>query len=132
MNKALTSFRQIFAEHFLEDGVRSNLYQLEGQESRSGWMSMPPRRLSCQGRTASATSQEALPLLEEASGYLGRGSYLEDEEELGVYEWRKGVSEALYNARLWLAEAYTRRGLVGQAETQWRPFSRLIRSMKMC
>ena len=119
VNKALTSFRQIFAEHFLEDGVRSNLYQLQGQESI--WVDVDAANdLLARAEQLGRTSQEALPLLEEAVAYLTRGSYLEDEEGLWLYERRKGVSEALYNARLWLAEASTQRGLVGQAERQWR------------
>ncbi len=119
LHKALTRFRKIFAASFLEEGARSQHYQLEGQQHI--WVDVDAaRRLLARVEQLGRTSQAAFPLLEEAVGYLSRGSYLEEEDGFWVYERRKEVDEVQYNARLWLAEAAIGRGAVGQAEDQWR------------
>lgn len=59
---------------------------------------------------------EATPLLEEALAYFQRGGFLESDEG----EWADGkramVDRWRDRCRLWLAEAYGRQGMLGQAE----------------
>src|SRR6266487_1214846 len=63
------------------------------------------------------TSPEALSLLEEAQTYLSKGMILQDEEGHWAAGRRATVEQARYRARIWLAEAYERQGMPGQAAT---------------
>ncbi len=65
-------------------------------------------------------SAQALPLLEEALGYLERGELLEGESGIWVYGLRKKSEDLLRQCRLWLAEAYEAQGKLWQAGEQYR------------
>ncbi|MBV9707543.1 MAG: hypothetical protein JO125_09065 [Chloroflexi bacterium] len=66
------------------------------------------------------TSVEALPLLEQALGYLERGELLEGESGTWVYGVRTHSEDLLRQCRLWLAEAYEAQAKLWQAGQQYR------------
>lgn len=65
------------------------------------------------------TTPEALPLLEEALGYLERGTCLEDESEAWCHAVRADAERMCRQCRLWLAQAYERQGKLWQAGEQY-------------
>ncbi len=65
-------------------------------------------------------SIQALPLLEQALGFLERGELLEGENGIWVYGLRKKSEDLLRQCRLWLAENYEARGKWLQAGLQYR------------
>ena len=116
VQKAVASLRHLFGSCFLEHGARSNLYQLAPQEQV--WVDVDAaQQLLATAEQRGRTSLDALPLLEEAAGYLNRGIFLEEEDGPWAVGRQATVEQVRYRCRLWLAEAYEQQGMPGQAET---------------
>lgn len=72
------------------------------------------------------TSMQALPLLEQALGYMERGELLEEESGTWVYGLRKKNEDLLRQCRLWLAESYAAHDKPLQAGLQYRALLQTI------
>jgi two-component SAPR family response regulator len=85
---------------------------------------------ACEALLKQAENQQqdalAIPLLEEAPGYLERGEYLEGEDGAWCYGLRHRPEEMLRQCRLWLAEGYESQGKFWQAGEQYRALRQLF------
>jgi DNA-binding SARP family transcriptional activator len=91
------------------------LYRVEGQPGL--WVDIDGAlALLKEAERMGRTSLQALPILEQAEGYLSQGVFLEEEEGLWASSRRATVDQACYRCRIWLAEAYEQQGNLGLAE----------------
>ncbi|MBX5459322.1 MAG: hypothetical protein IRZ31_20710 [Thermogemmatispora sp.] len=78
------------------------------------------RALLAEAEDRGGTTDEAVPLLEQALAYQERGELLEGEGGTWVYGVRQRSEEMLRQCRRWLANAYERQGRLWQAGEQYR------------
>jgi DNA-binding SARP family transcriptional activator len=120
LNTATTKLRKVLQpvkghESLLLTEDDSKHFLLEGQHLL--WVDVDEARaLLNEAERLGRTSSEALPLLEQATGYLGRGTLLEEEGGAWVIGRRATVDRMRYRARLWLSEACIQHRRMGQAE----------------
>ena len=124
LDNGLTAIRAVIGKDLIET-IDTIFYQVVGQTLV--WVdvdacAMLLKEAENQGRT----TEQAIPLLEEALLYLERGEYLEGEEGIWCHSLRKKPEDMLRQCRFWLAQGYEQQGKTWQAGEQYRALCQLL------
>lgn len=116
LNDAAYQLRKLLREPtLLKTGDNASTYQLAGQSLL--WVDADAcEDLLKEAERVGRTSAAVLPLLEQARAYGERGDFLEGNGGIWSHGRRGTIERVCYRCELWLAEAYERQGMPGQAE----------------
>lgn len=122
---AINQIRKVIGKSLVR--TIETLYEIAGQSLI--WVDWDAcEALLKEAENQSHKSIQALPLLEQALGYLERGELLEGESGIWVYALRKKSEDLLRQCRLWLAENYETHKKPYQAGEQYRAMLQAVPS----